>query len=100
MGTRTWKQGGGAERAPLHRLVCTGCEAVVAFEDPQVEELRREVAREHGFEARKLQLYGKCPGCRAGADHPRGPLRDAARNRRVNRRVPARGGASPARRWR
>jgi len=49
-------------------LVCTGCGAIVEFENLQIEALQREVARSHRFVAdtHKLELYGRCARCRAG----------------------------------
>ena len=48
-------------------LVCTGCGAIVEFENPEIEALQQEVARSHGFatETHKLELYGRCQGCRS-----------------------------------
>jgi len=48
-------------------LICTGCGAIVEFENERIEELQLRVARSHGFEveSHKLELYGRCEGCRA-----------------------------------
>lgn len=53
-------------------LVCTGCGAIVEFENPEIESLQREVAKSHRFttDTHKLELYGRCARCRAG--HRRG----------------------------
>ncbi len=50
-------------------LICTGCGAIVEFENEDIEALQLRVARSHGFEveSHKLELYGRCAGCRAGA---------------------------------
>jgi len=47
-------------------LICTGCGRIVEFENERIEELQLRVARRHGFsvESHKLELYGRCPGCR------------------------------------
>lgn len=46
-------------------LICTGCNAIIEFEDETIEQLQREIARRHGFSltAHKMQLYGLCPTC-------------------------------------
>lgn len=46
-------------------LICTGCGAIVEFENPQIEELQETVARQHGFSIarHRLELYGCCEGC-------------------------------------
>jgi Fur family transcriptional regulator, ferric uptake regulator len=47
-------------------LVCTGCGVIVEFEEPEIERLQDEVARDRGFvtESHRLELYGRCPTCR------------------------------------
>lgn len=47
-------------------LICTGCGRIVEFENERIEEQQLRVARRHGFtvESHKLELYGRCPGCR------------------------------------
>ena len=48
-------------------LICTICGRIVEFENERIEALQRRVARTHGFEveSHKLELYGRCAGCRA-----------------------------------
>lgn len=50
-------------------LICTGCGAIVEFEDEKIEALQLEVARRHGFTVtdHKMELYGKCAACTQGA---------------------------------
>ena len=47
-------------------LICTSCGKIVEFEDPRIEQLQDEVARQHGFsiERHRLELYGCCASCR------------------------------------
>lgn len=49
-------------------LVCTGCNAIIEFEDETIEKLQRDIATRHGFMIRshKLEIYGLCTQCRAG----------------------------------
>lgn len=46
-------------------LVCTGCGAIIEFENETIEQLQEEVARSHGFliHYHRLELYGLCPAC-------------------------------------
>ena len=46
-------------------LVCTGCGAIIEFENESIERLQAEVAASHGFliVTHKLELYGLCAGC-------------------------------------
>jgi Fur family ferric uptake transcriptional regulator len=48
-------------------LVCTGCNAIIEFEDETIEKLQKEIAILHGFmiKSHKLELYGLCAACRA-----------------------------------
>jgi Fur family ferric uptake transcriptional regulator len=50
-------------------LICTSCGAILEFESERISELQRRVARRHGFEVerRRVELYGRCAGCRRGA---------------------------------
>lgn len=50
-------------------LICTGCNTIIEFEDEQIEQLQRDIAKRHGFEltAHKMQLFGLCPGCASKA---------------------------------
>ena len=47
-------------------LICVTCGRIVEFEDPRIERLQEEVARQHGFsiERHRLELYGCCESCR------------------------------------
>jgi Fur family ferric uptake transcriptional regulator len=47
-------------------LICVNCGRIVEFEDPRIENLQEEVARQHGFsiERHRLELYGCCESCR------------------------------------
>jgi Fur family ferric uptake transcriptional regulator len=47
-------------------LICVNCGRIVEFEDPRIESLQEEVARQHGFsiERHRLELYGCCEACR------------------------------------
>ncbi|MEN8687397.1 MAG: transcriptional repressor [Desulfuromonadales bacterium] len=47
-------------------LICVTCGKIVEFEDPRIERLQEEVARQHGFsiERHRLELYGCCESCR------------------------------------
>jgi Fur family ferric uptake transcriptional regulator len=47
-------------------LTCTGCGRICEFENQQIEELQKQIARSFGYELDDhiLELYGKCPSCR------------------------------------
>lgn len=47
-------------------LICKECGAIIEFEDPRIEELQNEVARDHGFTIahHRLEIYGCCADCR------------------------------------
>ena len=47
-------------------LVCTGCNAIIEFEDETIEKLQNDIATRHGFLIRshKLEMYGLCSNCR------------------------------------
>ena len=47
-------------------LICVTCGRIAEFEDPRIERLQEEVARQHGFsiERHRLELYGCCESCR------------------------------------
>lgn len=49
-------------------LICTGCGAIVEFEDETIEGLQKEIAGRHGFSitSHRMELFGLCPSCRAG----------------------------------
>lgn len=46
-------------------LICTRCGRIIEFENEQIEELQRVVARKNKFlvDSHKLELYGLCEGC-------------------------------------
>ena len=46
-------------------LVCSHCGLIIEFENPQIEQLQAEVARQHDFtiENHRLDLYGLCSDC-------------------------------------
>lgn len=46
-------------------LICTGCGAILEFEEPRIEELQRQIAEQHGFSisSHRLELYGSCANC-------------------------------------
>ena len=48
-------------------LICTHCDRIVEFTDPQMEQLQLAVTRRHGFKLLKHrhQLYGICHACQA-----------------------------------
>ncbi len=48
------------------QLICTRCGHIVEFESPVIVNLEQHIAAAHGFHltARKLEVYGVCPGCR------------------------------------
>lgn len=48
-------------------LVCTGCNAIIEFENETIEKLQDEIAARHGFKIRshKLEIYGLCANCRS-----------------------------------
>ncbi|MEJ2471611.1 MAG: transcriptional repressor [Desulfuromonadales bacterium] len=54
-----------ADDAHHDHLICLTCGAIVEFEDPRIEQLQDEVARQHGFAIKhhRLELYGNCPRC-------------------------------------
>lgn len=47
-------------------LVCTGCGAIIEFENEAIEKLQDDVAAAHDFviTTHKLELYGLCAACR------------------------------------
>jgi Fur family ferric uptake transcriptional regulator len=56
-----------AEGRPHHdHLICTRCGAIEEFAERRIEHLQSRVAEERGFEvvSHKLELYGRCAGCR------------------------------------
>ena len=47
-------------------LVCTGCNAIIEFEDETIENLQKEIAARHGFliKSHKMEMYGLCANCK------------------------------------
>jgi Fur family ferric uptake transcriptional regulator len=58
-----------AARSHHDHLICTRCGVIVEFENPEIEHLQLEVARRHRFrtESHRMELYGRCAGCRRAA---------------------------------
>ena len=51
---------------PHHdHLICEGCGEIIEFENPKIEQLQEEVAKENGFLLTNhlMQLYGLCQKC-------------------------------------
>jgi Fur family transcriptional regulator, ferric uptake regulator len=50
-------------------LICTGCGAIIEFEDERIEQLQQKVASEHQFQIRshRLEIYGLCSRCAGGS---------------------------------
>jgi Fur family ferric uptake transcriptional regulator len=46
-------------------LICTRCGRIIEFENEQIEELQRAVAKKNKFlvSSHKLELHGLCDGC-------------------------------------
>ena len=65
-------------------LICTQCGSIKEFERPKLEQLKHEVAREHGFHhlRHKLHIYGICGDCLASR-RPGVPLNLASAGERV-----------------
>jgi len=75
-----------------HHLICTGCGSTEEIALPSIQQVEKEIAREHRFttEVRHLALKGECRSCarRSGAQAPKpassqtSRSRDAAKERR------------------
>lgn len=52
-----------------HHLVCSDCGSVVAFTSCPVDDLVRDLSRDTDFaiDGHLLEVFGRCPSCRAGA---------------------------------
>jgi len=50
-------------------LICKDCGAIVEFEDPRIEALQEEIARQHGFIllSHRHEIFGRCPLCQEKA---------------------------------
>jgi len=46
-------------------LICTRCNTIIEFENPEIERLQEDVAGKHGFviERHRLEIFGLCPKC-------------------------------------
>lgn len=46
-------------------LICKECGTIIEFEDPRIEELQHQVAKEHGFsiQSHRLEIFGLCGKC-------------------------------------
>lgn len=51
-------------------LICTHCNRIIEFENPQIEKLQDEVAKNLGFELKnhKMMLYGECLGMKKNGE--------------------------------
>lgn len=49
-------------------LVCTECDKIIEFENPTIENLQEDIAKQNGFRLthHKMELYGICETCQAG----------------------------------
>jgi Fur family ferric uptake transcriptional regulator len=66
-GQSRFERADGAARPHHDHLICTECGRIIEFENPEIERLQDEVAREYGFAvaSHKLEIYGRClKGCR------------------------------------
>jgi Fur family ferric uptake transcriptional regulator len=56
-----------ADDASAHHdhLICTTCGRIIEFEEPRIEALQEEIARQYGFRvtSHKHEMYGTCPDC-------------------------------------
>jgi Fur family ferric uptake transcriptional regulator len=52
--------------ADHEHLICEGCGKLIEFKSPEIDELKRELARAHNFRPRyhRLEVYGLCEDCR------------------------------------
>ncbi len=53
-------------------LVCTKCKKIIEFENPAIEQLQLEIAKDRGFHMlqHKMELYGICRQCLDQRDGP------------------------------
>lgn len=65
-------------------LICTRCGSITEFERPELESLKLEVTKDHGFHhlRHKLQIYGLCSSC-LSIRKPSAPLSTAGVGERV-----------------
>jgi Fur family ferric uptake transcriptional regulator len=101
LATRREFEGGPARYEHRHlgehhdHLICTACNRISEFYDPELEELKTRAAAERGFHGlrHKLQIYGLCAECQAKRQ-PAMPLALAAPGERL--RVEGVGGGGEA----
>lgn len=57
------------EPAHHHHLVCSGCGRSVEVADGELGDIVRRIGSRTGFriDAHRLELFGRCPACRASA---------------------------------
>lgn len=58
-----------ARAEPHHHLICRKCNTLFTMPHTAVQQLAKQVEREHGFvvDMDHLALYGLCAACRSGA---------------------------------
>ena len=52
-------------------LICVSCRKIVEFKNQELEDMKVQIAKDHGFEMlyHHLEIFGTCPDCqKAGAD--------------------------------
>ncbi|MGZ6143900.1 MAG: Fur family transcriptional regulator [Myxococcales bacterium] len=71
-------------------LICTGCGAIVEFENERIESLQEGVAEHHGFRVthHKLELYGLCRLCQEREESLRKHAPKTRRHPQCPRRPP------------
>jgi Fur family ferric uptake transcriptional regulator len=62
-------------RVHHHHIVCEVCGKVTEVEDPGLGAAIEEIQRRTGWQvdSHRLELFGRCPDCRARSDPPRLP---------------------------
>ena len=57
--------------AQHQHLVCKGCDKIIEFQNPEIEELIESIKSEHGFNVTKVDLYleGYCKECEQRTDN-------------------------------
>ncbi len=67
VGTRTGSSRyDGGKPYPHPHVICTGCRAMIDFEEPALDDLTRQVAEKTGYQISDYQFdfFGLCPRCR------------------------------------
>lgn len=69
-------------------LICTGCGAIIEFENERIEALQQDVAKMNRFTVQnhKLELYGFCVNCQRKSQGVRGDKSGAVRQAPGGRR--------------